>query len=148
MQRKRCCKWLCKGTFELVDVGHRTPIHFTLKCGCPLSIIKNSIREPYYWLLFKWNYCHSYSLYYWSQEKGAYYIFFGENKQNKQFFWSNYFDTLLVPFIEKYRGILKYSLLKGHSSLPTSKNREEATLEENELFEQTEGTLYGAGIAD
>ena len=38
--------------------------------------------------------------------------------------------------------------LRGHFSLPISKNRKEARLEENELFEQAESTLYGAGIAD
>ena len=36
----------------------------------------------------------------------------------------------------------------GHSSLPTSKKRKEARLKENEFLEKTEGTLYGAGIAD
>ena len=38
--------------------------------------------------------------------------------------------------------------LRGHSSLTTLKNRKGARLEEHELGEQAEGTLYGAGIAD
>ena len=54
----------------------------------------------------------------------------------------------LVNTSTHFSNVLKCHSLRGYSSLPTSKNRKEARLDENKLLEETEGTLCDAGIAD